>query len=157
MPLRTGCWKLLKVSNCTGHRVQEKAFCLQEDPLSGTELYWRVGVRVKEMGSKAVFTVALPSPLPSSHLGLFPTALERKKEWKIGWLFLSHGYLFPRLDSEKPNLTSNNLQFVSVWGEYRFDRIFNCLYEYFFELQFQLETFWSEAIPTQLLSFLSVA
>lgn len=80
MPLKTGCWKLLKVSSCTGCRKR-----LQEDALSSSELYWMVGIRIKKMGSKAVFRDAFL--LFSSHLGLFPIELERRNGKWDGCLY----------------------------------------------------------------------
>lgn len=94
----------MKVSSCTGCRKR-----LQEDALNSSELFWTVGIRVKKTGSKAVLRASFPSFLLPPW---FVSHRTGKREWKMGWLSLSCGYLFPRLDSEKLNLTLNNLQFI---------------------------------------------
>jgi len=55
-----------------------KGFQSPRGSLEQHSVVLEIGVRVKEMGNEADFTAALPSPLPTFHLGLFPTALKRK-------------------------------------------------------------------------------
>lgn len=90
------------------YSMQGKNFRLQEGPLSSTNLGCRVGVRVMKMGSKTAFTfLALLTP---------PTLVCFTQHWKervADMVFVSITWLFVlKLDSEKPNLTSNNLQFL---------------------------------------------
>ena len=83
---------LLKVSNCTGCRVQEKAFSLQEDPLSSTQLYWRLESELRRWETKLTLQQHFLPLFPLSTLVYFPQHWKERMENEVAvsitWLFI---------------------------------------------------------------------